>query len=176
MERKRDFSWLKNWRVLTLSSGCLLAGFLAGMLIFGSQWHLPAAWGDIPTWISAIASVGLFIGAVITAIYAARALGKQSQEVGALLKENKRQARERRRTQAAHVFTGVPGDDRQYLYAKNGSEFPIFGAQFWYTEPGGASGPDDSGSNSPKSHRQIPQKSNCADRCATVRVLKQALT
>ena len=72
MEPKRDFSWLKNWRVLTLCGGCLFAGFLVGMLIFGSPWHLPPAWGDISTWITATA--GLLVGAIITAIYAAKAL------------------------------------------------------------------------------------------------------
>ena len=78
---ERVFSWLKNWRVLTLCGGCLFAGFLLGMLIFGSPWHLPPAWGDIPTWITAIATVGLLIGAIITAIYAIKAFGKQSEEV-----------------------------------------------------------------------------------------------
>jgi hypothetical protein len=27
-----------------------VAGFVIAMLIFGSPWHLPPAWGDIPTW------------------------------------------------------------------------------------------------------------------------------
>jgi uncharacterized membrane protein (DUF485 family) len=81
MERKRDFSWLKNWRVLTLCGGCLFAGFLVGMLIFGSPWHLPPAWGDIPTRVTAIATAGLLAGAVVTAVYAIRAFREQSKEV-----------------------------------------------------------------------------------------------
>ncbi len=60
---------------------CLLAGFLVGMVIFGSPWHLPPAWGDIPTWISAIAAVGLLVGAIITARYAAKALRAQSDQL-----------------------------------------------------------------------------------------------
>jgi len=51
------------------------------MLIFGSPWHLPPAWGDIPTWITAIATFGLLVGAIVTAIYAIRAFRAQSQEV-----------------------------------------------------------------------------------------------
>jgi hypothetical protein len=73
MERKRGFSWLKNWRLPTLCGGCIVAGFLLGMLIFGSPWHLPPAWGDIPTWITAIATAGLLTGAIITARYAIKA-------------------------------------------------------------------------------------------------------
>jgi hypothetical protein len=36
MERKRGLSWLKDRRVLVLCGGCIFAGFLLGMLIFGS--------------------------------------------------------------------------------------------------------------------------------------------
>jgi hypothetical protein len=36
---------------------------------------------DVPTWITAIATVGLFVGAIFTAIYAIKAFRKQSQEV-----------------------------------------------------------------------------------------------
>jgi NADH:ubiquinone oxidoreductase subunit 5 (subunit L)/multisubunit Na+/H+ antiporter MnhA subunit len=81
MERKRDLSWLRHWRVLTLCGGCLFAGFLLGMLIFGSPWHLPPAWGDIPTWITALATIGLLVGAIFTAIYAIKAFGKQSEQL-----------------------------------------------------------------------------------------------
>ena len=82
MERKRDLFWLKDARVLIPCGGCVFAGFLLGMLIFGSPWHLPPAWGDIPTWITAIATAGLLAGAVVTAIYAIRAFRAQSQAVG----------------------------------------------------------------------------------------------
>jgi hypothetical protein len=81
MERKWDLSRLKDWRVLVLCAGCVFAGFLLGMLIFGSPWHLPPAWGDIPTWITAIATVGLLAGAIITAIYAIRAFRAQAKEI-----------------------------------------------------------------------------------------------
>jgi hypothetical protein len=54
-----DVSLLKDRRVIGLSAGCLIAGFLAGMLIFGSPWHLPPNWGDIPSWLLVLlAAVG----------------------------------------------------------------------------------------------------------------------
>jgi hypothetical protein len=86
VELKQVFSrlknwWLKKWKVLTLSGACLFAGFLVGMLIFGSPWHLPPAWGDIPTWITAIATVGLLIGAAFTAVYAAKAFREQTRQL-----------------------------------------------------------------------------------------------
>jgi hypothetical protein len=137
MERKRDFSWLKkNWRVLTLCGGCVFAGFLVGMLIFGSPWHLPPAWGDIPTWIIAIATLGLLIGAIITAVYAARAFGTQTEEVGLLIEERKREVDERRKAQAAQIFTGAPrpAEFGTVPYARNASDSPIYDAQFWYSD------------------------------------------
>lgn len=81
MERKRDFSWLRDWRVLIVCGTCIFAGFLLGMFIFGSPWHLPPAWGDIPTWVTAIATFGLLAGAIVTAVYAIRAFREQSKEV-----------------------------------------------------------------------------------------------
>jgi len=143
MERKRDLSWLTNWRVLTLCGSCLFAGFLVGLLIFGSPWHLPPAWGDIPTWITAIATVGLLFGAIVTAIYAIRAFREQSKEVGLLAEENKRQAYERRRAQAVRVFTGAPQPPRResesdpFLmsvpYVRNASDLPVYDVQLWYS-------------------------------------------
>jgi hypothetical protein len=41
MERRPDFSWPKDWRAGAIGGG--IAGFLAGMLTFGSPWHLPPA-------------------------------------------------------------------------------------------------------------------------------------
>jgi len=81
MERRPDLSWLKDWRLRIFGGVCIFAGFLAGMLIFGSPWHLPPAWGDIPTWITAIATVLLAVFAIVTAYYARQAFLKQSEEV-----------------------------------------------------------------------------------------------
>jgi hypothetical protein len=69
--------WFKDWRVRGLAAGCLVTGFVVGMVIFGQPWHLPPAWGDIPTWF-------LAIGAAITAWYAVQAYSKQSREVEAI--------------------------------------------------------------------------------------------
>jgi hypothetical protein len=66
-------SLLRDVRVWGLVGTGVAMGFMIGLLIFGKPWHLPPAWGDIPTWISAIATVGLLIGAVITAKYAIKA-------------------------------------------------------------------------------------------------------
>jgi Sec-independent protein translocase protein TatA len=92
MERKQGLSGLKDRRLLIISSGCAFAGLLAGMLIFGSPW-LPPAWGDIPTWIEAIATIGLLAGAIVTAIYAIRAFRGQAE----MLKVQSEQLAEQRR-------------------------------------------------------------------------------
>jgi hypothetical protein len=62
-------------------------------------------------WISAISTVGLLIGAVVTAVFAIRAFREQSREVGLLQEqvvaertEREREAEERRRAQAARVY------------------------------------------------------------------------
>ena len=78
-------------------------------------------------WITAIATAGLLIGATVTAVYAAKAFGKQAQEVGILLEQNKREAAERRRVQAARVFIGAPRDLVRLVhpYAQDASDhFP----------------------------------------------------
>jgi len=84
MERKRDFSWPGNWRTRTLAVACLAVGYAAGAYVSAKLWRLPFDLGDIPTWIEAFATVGLLIGAVITARYAIKAFGKQSDEVRAI--------------------------------------------------------------------------------------------
>jgi hypothetical protein len=63
--RWHDASWLKDWRVRALAVGCLSTGFLVGLFVFGSPWHLPPDWGDIPTWLlvvvgAAAGGIGLF--------------------------------------------------------------------------------------------------------------------
>ena len=59
----------------------LFAGFAVGLLVSGEPWHLPPAWGDIPTWITGVATAVLAVFAIITAFYARRAFREQSQEV-----------------------------------------------------------------------------------------------
>lgn len=78
---RRGGAVLRDGRVLGLVGAGVVAGFLIGLLIFGESWHLPPAWGDIPTWITGIGTVLLVAFAVITAYYARQAFRKQSQEV-----------------------------------------------------------------------------------------------
>jgi hypothetical protein len=47
----RDTPWPKDRRLVAVGGGCLVAGFLLGLVIFGAPWHLPPDWGDIPTWL-----------------------------------------------------------------------------------------------------------------------------
>jgi hypothetical protein len=49
VQRKHDWSWLRDWRVSGFAAVSLLAGFLIGLGVFGKPWGLPPAWG-IPTW------------------------------------------------------------------------------------------------------------------------------
>lgn len=56
MKVQSRFSWLRDLRVVVLAIGCMVTGFLAATLTFGAPWHLPPAWGDIPTWLAFIAA------------------------------------------------------------------------------------------------------------------------
>jgi type II secretory pathway pseudopilin PulG len=59
---------------------------------------------DAPAWITAIATVGLLAGAVVTAIFAVKAFRKQAREVDLLQRQAERDVDERRRAQARLVF------------------------------------------------------------------------
>ena len=63
------------------------------------------------------------------------------------MEENNRQADERRRAQAAGVYIGIPRGGNRLVQpaAYNASSLPVFEAQFWYSIPGGITGPDDLG-------------------------------
>jgi hypothetical protein len=87
-------SLIRNGRVQFLISLSVIAGFAIGLLASGRPWHLPPAWGDIPTWIEALATVGLLIGAIITARYAIKAFRKQSEELEEQREINKLQAQD----------------------------------------------------------------------------------
>lgn len=51
MDDERKKPLLKDLRVCGLIAGGVLFGFVVALLIFGSPWHLPPNWGDIPTWL-----------------------------------------------------------------------------------------------------------------------------
>jgi hypothetical protein len=105
------------------------------------------------TILTAIATTVLAVGAIVTAVLAGLAFRKQSQEVGLLLEQNQRDADERRRTQAARVFLGVPAEgDPVSPYVKNASEFRVYEVDVWYWEPRDAfrvAGPDSLGNIMP---------------------------
>jgi hypothetical protein len=102
---------------------------------------------DVPGWITAIGTAALAAGAIFTVIYAIKTFGAQARQVALLVKENNRQAEERRRAQAAGVYIGIRRDGNRLIQpaAFNSSELPVFDAQFWYSIPGGITGPDDLG-------------------------------
>jgi hypothetical protein len=56
---------VRDWREGGAAIVCLATGFALATLIFGSPWHLPPAWGDIPTWILA---VGAILGGIVALI------------------------------------------------------------------------------------------------------------
>src|SRR5438045_181067 len=89
----REGSLLRDRRVQGLVATGAVFGFLIGLLIFGKPWGLPPAWGDIPTWITAIATAGLLAGAIITAVYAIKAFGAQSQQLKDQRELNAKQTR-----------------------------------------------------------------------------------
>ena len=63
------------------------------------------------TILTAIATLALAVFAFITAIFAWLAFRRQSQEVGLLLEQNKRDTDEHRRAQASRIFIGAPPDE-----------------------------------------------------------------
>lgn len=68
---------LRTGRVWGLIIIAAVVGFLIGMVFFGKPWHLPPAWGDVPTWL-------LAAGAAVTSWYAVRAFSEQHREVAAI--------------------------------------------------------------------------------------------
>jgi hypothetical protein len=89
------------------------------------------------TQLTAVATLALAILALVAGVLAGLAFRKQSQEVGLLLEQNKRDADERRRAQAARVFLGTPPDQGPPVSprARNASEFPVYDTKFWYVNP-----------------------------------------
>ena len=85
------------------------------------------------TWTGAIATVGLVIGAAVTAIFAIMAFHKQSEEVRVLKSEAARAMGERRRAQATQIFTWADerpiandADMRPAACLRNASHAPIY--------------------------------------------------
>ena len=79
--------------------------------------------------ITAVATAVLALFAIVTAVFAFLAFRKQSREVGLLLEQAAREARERRRAQAAKVFAAIGGqrpDMAGLIRISNSSDQPIY--------------------------------------------------
>lgn len=87
-------------------------------------------WGDVPTWVTAIATVLLFIGAVVTAIYAIRAFRLQRQQLNEQLAEQRRAQANEVRAQANKVaaWLGEMDGDRspRSAWIRNASDLPVY--------------------------------------------------
>lgn len=105
------FSWLQDMRIVLLAIGCVFAGFLIATLIFGTPWHLPPAWGDIPTWLAFIAASVAGSAALIQLSQQQRQITEEAErnvQRDKLLRTQLTEAAERmnaiRRQQAEHVI------------------------------------------------------------------------
>jgi hypothetical protein len=94
----------------------------------------PFSWAD-PAWLTALATIGLLVFAVLTALAAFVALAKQSHEVRVLVGQAERDAEDRRRAQAAGVYVVVPGPghpDSDRMIVRNASAAPVFDLRLFY--------------------------------------------
>jgi hypothetical protein len=135
VKSEHNLSWLKDRRVRGTAIGCLITGFLLGMVIFGAPWHLPPDWGDIPTWLLAV------VGAVAgwAALRQLQVLQRQVKEeadrnvkrdelIQSQLNEVRSRERIDRRRQAEKVeLRAYPllGNPRVFVDVKNSSARPI---------------------------------------------------
>jgi len=61
------------------------------LLALGISYRQRWSWLIIPTWITAVATLGLFVGAVITAVYAQKTFASQAEELREQRSFNRRQ-------------------------------------------------------------------------------------
>ena len=120
-------------------------------VIFGRSW----SWGGVPDWVTALGTVGLLAGAVFTAVFAVQAFREQSKEVRLLedqvsdqrdlalkqvevlslqAEEIRASLENRRRDQAARVFTWVEVTNHTRghfrVHVTNSSDRPVYGLTF----------------------------------------------
>jgi len=141
-------------RAARLAIGGMVAvvvAFAVLAVIFGRGW----SWGGVPDWVTALGTVGLLAGAVFTAVFAVQAFREQSKEVRLLedqvndqrdlalkqvevlslqAEEIRASLENRRRDQAARVFTWVElashARGRFRIHVTNSSDRPIYGLTF----------------------------------------------
>ena len=73
----------KDWRVRGVAITAAAIGFLIGLVVFGTPWRLPPAWGDIPTWL-------LAVGAGATAWIALQQLSDLRTEIAKEAERNRK--------------------------------------------------------------------------------------
>jgi hypothetical protein len=96
MNRARDGAGPRSLPTMALACCYLAAAAPGARLAPHAAKHASASAGaiwatDVPGWVTAIATVGLLIGAIITARYAIRAFGKQSDQLEDQRKVNAKQ-------------------------------------------------------------------------------------
>ena len=136
---KPDFAWLKDKRVITPAVVCGVVGFLAAMLIFGKPWHLPPAWGDIPTWIATIAAT--VAGTIAYRVYRIEARrdqisdeerrGAQASKIAAWYGYRTESVIDTSRVQAINVEKPIWG-----AYLRNASDLPVYDLTVRFYFPG----------------------------------------
>ena len=138
-------------RLAVAGTVAMVVAFAVLAVIFGRSW----SWGGVPDWVTALGTVGLLAGAVFTAVFAVQAFREQSKEVRLLedqvsdqrdlalkqvevlslqAEEIRASLENRRRDQAARVFTWVElashARGRFRVHVTNSSDRPIYGLTF----------------------------------------------
>ena len=98
------------------------------------------------TQLTAVATLALAVLALVAGVFAGLAFWRQSQEVGLLLEQNRRDTDQRLRAQATRILLGsAPGTSGSPIpYARNASDLPAYYAAIYYdeSESGKVTGPD----------------------------------
>jgi len=86
----------------------------------------------VATWIGALVTLGLLIGAGFTVYYARKAFREQSREIAFLEQQAERDVQQRRRAQAAQVYIFIPSGQQMEAAAEltarihNASQQPVY--------------------------------------------------
>lgn len=117
------------------------------LLALGLDYRQRWSWLVIPTWMTSVATLGLFVGAVVTAVYAQKTFASQAEELREqhafngqqvqfnekqleILQTQRRLAQEADRRQRlprfrAEVLTRNDGSSHMYLHLRLLSEYPM---------------------------------------------------
>jgi hypothetical protein len=128
------------------------------------------------TQLTAVATLALAVLALAAAIVAGIALSKQSRQLAILAKQDDRDIAERHKAQAARVYTVVQDKRPQYShpYAQNGSDFPVYDAQFWRARPDGLTAPENLGMIPPGGRVVLNAQIRYADALGTILTFRDA--